>query len=260
MTNCLSNQSEYIVYVDESGDHGMEATNSTFPVFVLAFCVFQKEDYLTQVVQPLQGFKFCHFGHDMIVLHEHEIRKAEGHFKFLINAERRAAFMEGLNELMTNAPFTVIASCIDKTGLKTYYPQLSNPYHLAVKFCLERLYFFLASKGQADLTTHVIFESRGKNEDNELELEFRRVCDGINFRNQKYHFEIIFAQKRANSSGLQLADLIARPIGLHHLRPTQSNRAFEIIKDKFDKGPDGKISGYGLIAVFIWVRPDSHNG
>lgn len=42
--------------------------------------------------------------------------------------------------------------------------------------------------------------------------------------------------KKANSSGLQLADLTARPIGLNFLRPEQNNRAFDIIK--------GKIYGY----------------
>ena len=35
------------------------------------------------------------------------------------------------------------------------------------------------------------------------------------------------------SSGLQLADLVARPIGLHVLRLGQPNRAFDVLKQKF---------------------------
>lgn len=35
------------------------------------------------------------------------------------------------------------------------------------------------------------------------------------------------------SSGLQLADLVARPIGLKTLRPGQENRAFESLQPKF---------------------------
>jgi hypothetical protein len=31
--------SEYIVYVDESGDHGLETIDPNYPVFVLAFCI-----------------------------------------------------------------------------------------------------------------------------------------------------------------------------------------------------------------------------
>jgi len=47
-----------------------------------------------------------------------------------------------------------------------------------------------------------------------------------------YPFVPIFASKKANSSGLQFADLVARPIGLNALQPDQKNRAFEIIKHK----------------------------
>ena len=42
----------------------------------------------------------------------------------------------------------------------------------------------------------------------------------------------LFLNKSANSTGLQIADLIARPIALHELRPHQQNRAFNIIKPK----------------------------
>ena len=45
-------------------------------------------------------------------------------------------------------------------------------------------------------------------------------------------FIIKFASKQINSTGLQLADLTARPIALKFLRPHQENRAYEIIKTK----------------------------
>lgn len=62
-------------------------------------------------------------------------------------------------------------------------------------------------------------------------------------------FEIVFASKMTNSSGLQIADLIARPTGLSVLRPEQVNRAFEVIKEKIWTGPTGAQKGaspYGL--------------
>ena len=31
---------KYIVYVDESGDHGLTKVDRQFPVFTLAFCIF----------------------------------------------------------------------------------------------------------------------------------------------------------------------------------------------------------------------------
>lgn len=45
--------SNYIVYVDESGDHGMQTIDANYPVFVLAFCVFHKRHYSEKVVPAL---------------------------------------------------------------------------------------------------------------------------------------------------------------------------------------------------------------
>ena len=42
--------SDFIVYVDESGDHGLENMDASYPMFVLAFCIFRKPEYLAQVV------------------------------------------------------------------------------------------------------------------------------------------------------------------------------------------------------------------
>ena len=52
--------SEYIVYVDESGDHNLAKPDPEFPVFVLAFCIFRKDEYISQVVPALQRIKFKH--------------------------------------------------------------------------------------------------------------------------------------------------------------------------------------------------------
>ncbi len=49
-------------------------------------------------------------------------------------------------------------------------------------------------------------------------------------------WEPIFVDKKSNSSGLQLADLMARPIGLKVLRPLQENRAFDVIRPKLALG------------------------
>ena len=42
------------------------------------------------------------------------------------------------------------------------------------------------------------------------------------------------------------ADLIARPIGLHVLRPEQDNRAYSVLEAKFDRAPDESPDGWGL--------------
>ncbi len=235
-----------IVFVDESGDHGLDNANPDYPVFVLSFCIFEVATYTDFVIPALARFKFKHFGHDLVILHEHEIRKAEGEFKFLVNATKRAHFMTDLTGLMRDTPFTVIAAVINKLHLRKQYANPENPYHLAIQFGLERIHHLLLSQGQTSSEVPVVIERRGKKEDAELELEFRRVCDGGNFKNLALPFRAIFAHKLANSAGLQLADLTARPIGLSILRPGQPNRAFDILREKLYKGTGDRTGGWGI--------------
>lgn len=126
--------SEYVVYVDESGDHGLENMDASYPMFVLAFCIFKKAEYVARVVPVFQGLKFEYFGHDLVVLHEHEMRKQEGPFRILTNRTRRESFMASLNAIVSQAPFTVVAAAIHKAKLRASYPRPWNPYHAALLF------------------------------------------------------------------------------------------------------------------------------
>ncbi len=232
--------SDYIVYVDESGDHGLNRIDPTYPLFVLAFCIFHKSTYTNTIVPSLQRFKFKHFGHDMIVLHEHEIRKAEGPFRILFNKDRRDEFQTDLSDIIETAEFTLVAAVIRKDLLKEKVDDGVNLYHVALKIGLERIFHFLTSKRQESSTTFVVFEARGKNEDKDLELEFRRVCDGQNSLNVRLPFNAIIADKRCNSTGLQLADLVARPVGRKALKPEQANRAYDMLATKFAADDHGQ--------------------
>jgi hypothetical protein len=241
----IASPSDFTVFVDESGDHGLEQINPEYPLFVLAFCIFKKVEY-SAFLPRLHQLKFRFFGHDAVVFHEREIRKAEGPFTFLIDAERRATFFEDLNELIAQAPFQLIAAVIRKRELQEQYTYPTNPYHLALTFGLERLHSLLDIAGQSDRLTHVVVERRGKREDNELELEFRRICSGQNIKRIILPLELVFVDKKANSCGLQIADLSARPIGRHVLDESAPNRAYEILKPKFYTGGAGIASGRGL--------------
>ncbi|MBU6367730.1 MAG: DUF3800 domain-containing protein [Gemmatimonadetes bacterium] len=232
--------SDYIVFVDESGDHGLVSIDKDYPVFALAFCVMRKDAYARHVTPAIQEFKFSIWGHDAVVLHEHEIRKSKGPFAFLMTDPAvRRRFYDGLNQLMQDAPMTIFASVIDKEALRQRYTEPRNPYEIALLFCMERLHDMLAREGQEGKTVHVVFESRGKNkEDPELELEFRRIAgnDGQwGYRRMdftRFDFQPVFMSKATNAAGLQLADLTARPIALATLRPNQHNRAYDIIRPK----------------------------
>lgn len=237
----MMNNSKFIVYVDESGDHGLDNIDSDYPVFVLSFCVFLIEDYTGIAVPTLQSLKFKYFGHDQIIFHDHHIRKQEGSFTFLRkDRDLRNNFLNDLSRLIQDIPFLITSVVIDKIKLRERYADPFNPYNLSLRFGLERLLTFLLTNGEKDKRVHIVFERRGKNEDQQLELEFLRICEAkeqfgykkLNFN--QLDFRPFFADKRSNSCGLQIADLTARPIGLSYLRPNQPNRAFEIIRPKLN--------------------------
>ena len=100
--------SDYVIYVDESGDHGLVSIDQQYPIFVLVFCIFKKQDYLA-TVQKVQQFKFCHFGHDMVILHESDIRRDRGDFKMLKSKERKNVFINDITNIIGDETFTVIS-------------------------------------------------------------------------------------------------------------------------------------------------------
>lgn len=237
--------SKFIVYVDESGDHGLLSIDKQYPVFVLSFCIFNKDYYSKKTVPELMNLKFKTFGHDMVILHEHDIRKKKGYFSTLDGCSR-TRFLDELTDVIASADFTIIAVVIDKLKLQEQYNIPTHPYHLAMVLGIERLYYFMREVHQDEFLTHIIFEARGAAEDREVQEEFIRIRSGDNIFKKPLPFEIIIVDKKINSEGLQFADMTARPIGLSQFRPEQSNRAYEILKNKFYKSKSGSIMGYGL--------------
>lgn len=238
--------SDYIVYVDESGDHSLKSINPRFPVLVLAFCIFRKFTYNTQIAPAVRQLKFDIFGHDMTVLHEAEILRKKGSFAHL-SATVREMLLERLNNIISAAEFALVAVVIDKELYKDKYLYPVHTYHFALEMGLERVYRFLQSQGQEKATTHIVCEARGAKEDAQMREEFAHICEGANILRRKLPFELVIADKKTNSEGLQLADLVARPIGLSVLRPEQPNRAAQILESKFYRGGayHSKL-GYGL--------------
>lgn len=74
--------SDHLVFVDESGDHGLEHVSQDYLVFVLLFAIFRKDDYVQRVCRNIQQLKLKFWGHDEVVLHEHELRKPPGTSRF----------------------------------------------------------------------------------------------------------------------------------------------------------------------------------
>jgi len=238
-------RSGYIVYVDESGDHSLTSINPEYPMFVLAFCVFPVDLYIDRIVPLVQRLKFDFFNHDMVVLHEREMRQSAPPFDILLNPTTRASFMQRIDAVFDER-FGVVASAIRKHEFLRRVGCDTSPYHVALEFGLERVFLQLQSRGAARCETVVVFESRGRAEDRELEAEFDRIMATTKMRGMAETFRFAIASKQTNSAGLQIADLVARPIGIHLLRPDQPNHAWDRILERMPKSPNGSERGWGL--------------
>lgn len=238
--------SDFIVFIDESGDHGLAKIDRDYPVFVLCAALFRKDHYVHQVSTAFSALKMEFWGHDEIVLHEHDIRKPKNQFAFLQIEAHRNRFHERLTGVMHEARFKLVYSIIRKAEYAERYPLPRNPYDLSMSFVLERIFLELNSRGQGGLRTKVIVECRGNTEDAQLAQAFAKITGGDNACGRPLPFDLLMVPKLANSIGLQLADLAARPIGIRSLRPDQANRAFDIIKPKIRRDRNGKAEGWGV--------------
>ena len=236
MNDC--DHSEFVIYADESGDPSTKTKCSEYPVFALALCVFSKREYIADVMRHMKGFKFACWGHDMTILHSKKIRKQIEDFYFLQNRSIRDLFMTRLTASIESSPFTVISTAVDKTSFREIHTDPIDLYDFCLERCLGKVYQFLQEKGQNGRLTHLVIESRMPEENRSLGRAFHRMLEQNRDLQSRYPLRLIFADKKVNSIGLQLADLIAYPIGRYVLNPAEKNLAFEIVEKKFFQFPE----------------------
>ena len=139
---------------------------------------------------------------------------------------------------MVYGALTYVVSVINKKELVTRYSKPYSPYNISLLFCMEQTLEILLQNNQTGKISHIIIEERGKKEDKTLFTTFDYIRNNrttIGWKSldfQQIPFEMLFINKKSNSSGLQLADLIARPLALKALRPKQENKAYDILMSK----------------------------
>jgi Protein of unknown function (DUF3800) len=216
-----------LVFLDESGDHGLSKVDPTFPVFVLCAVCTTLGVYRDRVLPAFNRFKMNSFGHEGVILHSFEIRKKQGPFSFLVEPSRRDPWMEELGRLMKDLPYTLICVGIHKERhLEQYGPRAAHPYHYAMRLLLERIQSWQQTGDRREVL--IWAESRGKAEDQDLLAEFGRVASsGTEYRDfQGWTFRLGFIPKTGNSIGCQIADLAAYPVARHILDPSKQNQTF----------------------------------
>ncbi len=259
-------EDRYRLYLDESGDHVYRRTTEDPHRFLcLLGCWFKNPDYV-KFHQELENFKVRHLHHhpdNPVILHREDIINARKAFKILQDDNKRAQFDEQLLEIIQCAEFRVVAVVIDKATLRESYGEsAAHPYHLGLGFLLQRFAGYL---NHINRIGDVMAEARGGVEDLLLKESYSRVYQygtwsvttASAFQTALSSHQLKLRGKKANISGLQLADLIGHPAKMWALRHfgliTDGQAAFpamlmKIIEHKFNRQLyTDKLEGYGIV-------------
>lgn len=238
------------IFFDESGTPEICNIDGNYPIFVLVGIVVKGKDYNEEIKDNFNELKNKYFNNYKVILTSSKIRRCLGDFKiFAENTRLKNSFYEDLGKLLHNLNYLIVSSCILK---KQYNNNLLDHfgkiYECCLTFILERVIYYCRDNYIKNIK--IIAESRGKNEDKDLQIAYSRtLAKGTGFISNKkfinlFPKKIIFKKKKENVIGLQIADLIAYPIGSKIIG--KENRTFHIFRNKFYKNKFGKIKGYGI--------------
>ena len=219
-----------------------------FPVFVLVGLLVGEQYYAKTLVPRVKQLKHKHLGNTRAVLHSRDIRRLEGAFRCLRDSEeRKRAFYDDLDELVTGLRVRLFAVAIDKRRLQGRFLFPPNPYDVSLS---QLLSLTCGPPGTASANrpnvARLIAESRGKREDKELQSEYQRFrrsglwnYGATNVQDRRagtvrrvYPERIDFVTKDRGVVGLELADLAAYPIGRAVVSENQDNPAFQVVSRK----------------------------
>lgn len=90
-----------IMFLDESGDHSLDKVDNSYPMFVLAGCIFDFDYYTNIVESELRKLKLKHFGKDDVILRSYDIRKQKKTRPLPISKRKSTKIHEELAILIT---------------------------------------------------------------------------------------------------------------------------------------------------------------
>lgn len=229
---------EFVIFADESGDHGGVGCDPVSPLFTMAFCLIRRADYVSQVVPAIQALKLDVWGHEGIRLDDRKIRKGVGPFYHTSRRyDRRTALLRAGLEALMDLPMQVVAASVDKPKLIARLVAegggpVRNLYQICLPHCLPKLHALMNGEN-GGRATPCLYRMRGKREDNTLIRETNIAGRALEHEGRVAWGERIephIPPRYASSPGLELADQVARAVSLHVARPRARNPAWRKLK------------------------------
>ena len=241
-----------ILYLDESGDDSLSVIDAQYPVLVLGGVIVDASYAATGMDAAVRRFKLEALGRTDVTLHTADIVRQHGAFAALVDPERRRMFRDGLNALMRQLDYTVIACAIRKDAhLAAYGAAALDPYTLSLNVLVERFCFAL-SDTQETQPGVIVAERRDQALDSALLATWQHLRErgtaylrpgAIRDRVTRLRLE----GKNAGIAGLELADLVVSPVG-RFVAGKQPREDWAIVESKL-RLRNGDYLGAGLVIL-----------
>lgn len=246
----------FYLFLDECGSPSARVMETEFPVFALCGVVISEAN-LHAIDVKWKNWKIRTTGVDDDRIHEPDVRKFRRRFH-RASQEEKDIIDESLSEILGDFDFHCIAAVIDLRELSEQYPTgrvddflPRSCYLMAIDFIMERFVHFLRVAGDSGRGS-VIAESRETKEDVLVNYEYVRLQkEGTQFVSESdFRWYLApymqFLRKSANSTGLQIADIAARPLAEKILDPSSLPKRWDVISSKLYDGTKGRPESYGL--------------
>lgn len=253
------------MFIDDTGEVDNAATNHVARRFAsITGVIFDLNYYHTTFDPSFHELKLRHFGNTKRgrppILHRRALIASSGAFQCLSDAAKRSAWDEACLSMYARARYHVVTTCVDKISFYYHHPNwMKDIYTLLVQNAVERYWYFLRSQ---DATGDVMAESIGK-PDVHLKARYAHVwqhgtehISAQNIQRRLSSKEIKIKPKCDDISGLQMADLLAKPSfdNCRHLyangpepRGFSSEVASVLENDKYYRDANGRPHRYGRV-------------
>ena len=240
-----------VLYLDESGTHNITSPEQDYPVFVLGGVIMGKDYAEGAATNRLNDLKRELFGTTDITLHTADITRNRNGFERLTDKGFRKVFYTALNKVMAELDYEIIACAIDRNNYAALYKTYKiDPYHLSLRILIEK---FCEDIGDVHAGGLIMAERRDEMLDRQLEnvwesllISGTKKCKAKNINKRLTGLHLIAKADRL--AGLELADLIASPIG-RHLLGKPEHKDWDIVKSKFKRNEDDDYNGVGLTTL-----------
>ena len=222
--------SEYIIFVDESGTPMTTKVDKDFPIFSLQFLVIKKLDYSRIAVPAIVWFKLKHHGSDSIILHGSRIHRREGDFEFLNKRSGSEFYYQDLDKAIDGIPMQLFSAFYlhnDVSRLDSMI--IEKPYALFLHRLLNDVAKLVRLDGGFKTRCRVVIESRG-GEDAQILSSFEAYKGKL--ATSLVEFELEMVSKERNLPGLQLADLVALPVAQSCIPGAKASKSWATVAKK----------------------------